>query len=188
MGTDIHPYVEIKSTKGWQRAFVSIPRYRSYVSFAILANVRNGFGFAGVPTHETLIPISAPRGLPTDTSIKNDDSNDDFKIWLGDHNFSWVTLAELKAYNLDQPLLRQGVVSGAERAKVEAGGVPSAWCGAKSPMTKEDEHMQWSEPLRDAAGLVVEWIARLEQYKSDRYLDHRADIDNCIRVVFGFDS
>ena len=39
---------------------------RNYNLFAILANVRNGRGFAGAKTGEGFIPISEPRGFPMD--------------------------------------------------------------------------------------------------------------------------
>lgn len=190
MGTDIHPYVEVKTRAGrWRSAPVQVPNERNYVAFAILANVRNGFGFAGVPTHEPLIPISEPKGLPPDTSICNTQGDcDDFDVWLGDHSHSYVTLAELKSYDLNQSLAQNGVVSGAERDRVRAGHAPNDWCGAKHPMGPEDEYMKWSRPLKEAAWLIPEWIQRLEQFKKDNYMDRDSTADERIRVVFGFDS
>lgn len=41
---------------------------RNYNVFAILANVRNGYGFAGVDTGDALVPICEPRGIPGDLS------------------------------------------------------------------------------------------------------------------------
>ena len=188
MGTDVHPYVEVRLKTGqWKRAYVSLSRDRNYTTFAIIANVRNGFGFAGVPTHETLIPIALPRGLPPDTSIRDNDTEDyrdPEHVWLGDHSVSWLTLAELKSYDLDQVITETGVVSGANRELVKAGKVPLSWCGAKHPMTPDDEQMEWQRPLRKSAYLLAEWIKQLEDFT----LGGIKYKDEDIRVVFGFDS
>lgn len=41
---------------------------RNYNVFGILADVRNGYGFAGVDTGDGFVPIDSPRGLPDDLS------------------------------------------------------------------------------------------------------------------------
>jgi hypothetical protein len=49
MGTDIHCAVEKKQPDGtWKVVDAPFDDYRNYDSFAILADVRNGHGFAGV--------------------------------------------------------------------------------------------------------------------------------------------
>ena len=86
---------------------------RNYDLFAVLGNVQNGYGFAGVKTGSGLNYISDSRGLPDDMSAElkslaehEEDDNDDgstydrFKGeygsgWLGYHSFSYVTLKEL---------------------------------------------------------------------------------------------
>ena len=59
MGCDIHAIVEVKQNGKWEvlPAPVEIPRY--YPLFALLAGVRNTYGFT---------PMSAPRGIPEDAS------------------------------------------------------------------------------------------------------------------------
>jgi len=72
---------------------------RNYGLFAILADVRNGHGFAGVRTGEPTVPISAPRGVPDDAS---DGYRDEVRQWGEDgHSHTWFTLAELLAYDWD---------------------------------------------------------------------------------------
>lgn len=107
---------------------------RSYDTFAILANVRNGYGFAGVPTGRGFVPISEPRGLPQDSTFEEErDEYGDLVHWLGDHSRSWLTLAELLAYNWTQQTTeKQGVVPISEYAKwkAEGGGWPKGgWSG-----------------------------------------------------------
>lgn len=195
MGTDIHPYAEHKlDGETWKRMIVSIPRYRNYAAFALLANVRNGFGFAGVPTHEAVVPIAEPRGFPPDTSLKDnsDSENIDWRgpnyISFGYHDFSWVTLEELKRINFDAPLTEQGYVDPETAVKLDTGEikVPKSWCGGTSDRTWVSR--QWKRPVGESASLLVEWIARLEEWKQDNWYNHYKEADGLIRVVFGFDS
>lgn len=78
MGCDIHFYVEKRINGIWQtadkwsadldddRPYVDYDdrfyRDRNYDLFGILADVRNGRGFAGVTTGEGFVPIAAPQG------------------------------------------------------------------------------------------------------------------------------
>lgn len=116
MGCDIHPVVERRDPGGpWQVVPLSEEadrlEDRNYRLFAVLANVRNGFGFGGVETGDVIVPISKPRGLPKDFEQgKHDDEAADGK-WLGDHSHTWVTLAELHAYPWAIPMRRRGIVT-----------------------------------------------------------------------------
>ncbi|WP_148596258.1 hypothetical protein [Aquisphaera giovannonii] len=85
---------------------------RNYSLFAILADVRNGRGFAGIDTGNGFVPIDDPRGLPDDVSepVKADSDR-----WDGDgHSHSWFTVAELLAYDWTQTTKHRGYVSAAE--------------------------------------------------------------------------
>lgn len=89
MGCDIHDFAEVRHQDGsWRRArdafenpyykpdrpegernrrFCSSPcGNRNYCLFAILADVRNGIGFAGCDTSDRFNVIAEPRGLPED--------------------------------------------------------------------------------------------------------------------------
>lgn len=129
---------------------------RNYTLFAVLANVRNGYGFAGVETHKPLVPISEPKGLPDDLAKhdvrldaydyfldaeeESDANEDDIarSYLFGDHSFSWLSLRELLSYDWDQPLYDSGCVSAQEylRLRIE-GGQPESWCGSTSAETIE---------------------------------------------------
>ncbi|GAI60500.1 unnamed protein product, partial [marine sediment metagenome] len=88
MGCDIHLFVEKRVGGNWVPADKWVPdkesedkdalmvpygnRYydgRNYHLFAILADVRNNFGFAGIDRGDQFNPISDPRGLPQDVTI-----------------------------------------------------------------------------------------------------------------------
>jgi hypothetical protein len=106
---------------------------RNYDLFAMLADVRNGSGFAGCDTGDGFEILAKPRGLPADTSIRDTIVPDDEDyserpdyVWLGDHSFSHCTLAEVLAYDYDRTTKHRGVVDAAEY---------SAWVevGRKSP-------------------------------------------------------
>ena len=75
----------------------------------MLANVRNGEGFAGCDTGDGYISLSDGRGLPVDLSPElrkivdklSDDEiweTDDeaLNYWLGDHSFTWLAYTELQ--------------------------------------------------------------------------------------------
>jgi len=117
MGCDIHSFVEVKNASGkWEKAtgfksdhydkdsdYFSQEEFRNgdcvldarnYNEFAILANVRNGYGFAGVDTGDALKPISMPKGLPEDVSKEVKFESDE---WGCDgHSHSWLTAREIK--------------------------------------------------------------------------------------------
>jgi hypothetical protein len=146
MGCDIHFYVERRLPDGsWEAVdeFVKegdgVYSYetvknsyyddRNYDTFAILANVRNGVGFAGVDTGHGFFPIAMPKGFPDDISpklreflIENENG--------GDHTPSWLTLDEIMAFDWTQRSVKSGVVSLSEWAYVQMGYKPREWCGS----------------------------------------------------------
>lgn len=119
MGCDVHFYVEVKKDGAWQsadrwknqadageNAYYDVDydeRFytsRNYNLFAILADVRNGYGFAGITTGEGFKPIDEPRGVPNDAS---NEYKAIVKQWDGDgHSHSYFTVAELLAYDWTQ--------------------------------------------------------------------------------------
>lgn len=123
MGCDIHLYQEAKiggkwtSTDHWHvnaEEGLHIPYGghlydgRNYRLFAVLANVRNGHGFAGIKTGVPVAPIDEPRGLPHDCCPELKKEVDG---WGQDgHSHSWLTLEDLDAYAWDMPRQNHGVV------------------------------------------------------------------------------
>ena len=131
---------------------------RNYDLFGMLANVRNGRGFAGVRTGGGFEPIHEPRGFPDDMSdelsrwLQADGREADYdtqqafykqhaippsdhRAYPGDHSASWATLAELDAYfsrEGDHLSTHQGWVTPQEFLRWEETGQPDSWCGGVS--------------------------------------------------------
>lgn len=83
MGTDIHLFAEVQQPDGTWQAVTTAgnPKWdeppvvamqfscdRCYDLFAVLANVRNGHGFAGIVTGLPIEPMAKPKGTPHDAS------------------------------------------------------------------------------------------------------------------------
>ena len=94
MGCDIHSFAEKKEGASW--AFIGGLHpfdWRSYGMYGFLAGVRN---------YSAVSPITAQRGFPRDASPEVREEKDQ---WEGDaHSASWLTLAELTAFDYDAPM------------------------------------------------------------------------------------
>lgn len=149
MGCDIHFYVE-KRVRGDVWRFVGGTEYedrlytcRNYDLFAILANVRNGRGFAGINTGDGFVPIDMPRGVPSDASTGY---ICEVNSWDGDgHSHSYFTVAELIAYDWTQETTHRGCVSAREFAHFHLSGKPNSWSGSVSGVGVE--HVSNNEML-----------------------------------------
>lgn len=215
MGCDIHSIAQVKKDGKW---VTKIPRVaddnRDYNSFAILANVRNGYGVAAVTTGEGWTPIAQPRGLPNDIELIEESVESpvwywDFDekkeepettVWLGDHSHSWLTLDEIEAYweiNKHGTYLRVGVLDREQYEKLKSGETPTQWCGGIcGPNIKVVHYTQVThEP--DYTHVQCEWSVPRE--KAVHYLpdliealrklrDDEKVSSRDIRFVFGFDS
>lgn len=181
---------------------------RNYDLFSILADVRNGFGFAGCVTGEGFNPICSPRGVPEDAS---DPYKGVVERWDSDgHSHSWLTVAELLAYDWDQITTKQGVVSPAQYVIWREKGKPEEWCGGVSG---PDVHMVSNADMESliASGRVKqtttndEWPRGETFYTSVRWQEsYRARCDlwwketmprlealghpDNVRIVFFFDN
>lgn len=147
MGCDIHFYVERRvdgvwiTADKWTKAQYesegdtlrvnysdSFYHERNYNLFAILADVRNGRGFAGVPTGEGFNPIASPKGIPEDACVEY---LKEVERWDGDgHSHSYFTVAELMAYDWTQTSTLFGQVELSEWARWKTYGEPESWAGA----------------------------------------------------------
>ncbi len=227
MGCDIHIVIQRQEADGswielpWQRepytfkgarpavnGFPVAPACfsdRNYDLFAILADVRNGSGFAGIKTGEGWPSIAPDRGLPDGF-----DSNAVLPCpmyreygprYIGDHSFTWVSLDELKAFAWDTVSTRlYGVVSADDYERLSASNqAPTSYCGdtsgpgikvyspeayakakANGTLVKRPHvRMHWMETAREATNdypsVVIPWLDSLADGKP-------------LRLVIGFDS
>lgn len=161
MGCDIHMRAERKTKKGWQHVGKRFPnpyydpemakkfegdRFakfyselntiepysgRNYDLFAILADVRNGYGFAGIDTGDGFKPIDMPRGIPKNASKKYKKYA---KSWGEDgHSHSYFTVRELKEYDWHgQTTKHRGLVDMDQYKVFKKKGKPEEWCGDSS--------------------------------------------------------
>lgn len=243
MGTDIHGRIQTRSIR-WARegddvvgeATTSdgrklpiagygpyadageIEHDRNYLVFAILAGVRNGFGFAGVKTHTPLIPIDGPRGLPDDYDVIKDRDYSEFDSGVenpkvreirysdfefGDHSQSWLTLTEILAWpHWNDTLHRVGILDRAEYERViREGDTPNSWSGG---IWGRDVIETTHQAILDGSApekwthVRYEWESPLLDgaktfYAWLKYLEskHAWALSNdpaAVRLVFGFDS
>lgn len=89
MGTDIHSVAQVRNDGKWTTVLQCVGGdRRNYDTFAQLANVRNGIGFAGITTGSGFDPLDMPRGFPEDFEIgcmvKDEDTNE--LVFADDHH------------------------------------------------------------------------------------------------------
>lgn len=147
MGTDIHMACEIRENGQWntlkKRAFknawykedsdyepfthefTEVPyNCRCYNLFGILADVRNGSGFAGCRIGEPFIPICKPKGLPDDICEET------YAYLSNEHTPSFLTLEELEQYDWTRMHRDYGIITEEEyRGSIMHGKNPESWCG-----------------------------------------------------------
>lgn len=175
---------------------------RNYDLFGMLADVRNGTGFAGCGTGDGFVPISQPRGLPNDVSEYVKGESDE---WGGDgHSHSWLTVKDLVDYDWTQKTNKFGYVTSSEYARYLRCGAPNSWCGgvggpgvaviANEDMylramseTQEDDglhyytQIKWPVTYSEAVEEFYTWsLPKLKELASDALED--------VRIVFWFDN
>ena len=189
MGCDIHMYVETRKNDKWNKVGptwkmeywdgLSDEPYegRNYRLFGLLANVRNGYGFAGCDTGNAITPIDMPRGLPADVSYQIQKISDN---WGEDgHSHSWFTLKELLDVDWHGNVLTiRGYVSKQEAEEFRKNAtLPSSWCGGTT--NPNYEQIEWCSGFYDSMKDFVDTtIPRLQEL---------GDPDR-VRIVFFFDN
>lgn len=201
MGCDIHSVVQVRKDGEW-RTVEHRPGGddRNYDTFAVYANVRNGFGFAGVSTGAEWPFISEPRGLPADFHVWEGQHHG---TYMGDHSFSWLLLSEIqKAWEgfAAKDYEKHGVLSKEHYAETLAlGKLPKEWCGGKSGrdvVVVDEEQVKagtaghytdvqckWKTPAQDRLYTMNKHL-EVMKWLPDEYQVTADDV----RLVFGFDS
>lgn len=101
---------------------------RNYDWFAILADVRNGRGFAGIPTGDGFAVIAEPRGVPEDCSKE---WKGEVKQWGGDiHSTSYLTVEDFDAFDWGLTTMKSGIIPLDEYQTLNpTGASPESWSG-----------------------------------------------------------
>lgn len=188
MGTDVHAVVQAKRDGKWEAVESKWEQDRHYLLFSWLANVRNGFGFAGVPTYDPIEPIAPRRGIPADFDKDAYEAGDEDAPWLGDHSFSWLTADEILAAKRPGGVQRTGVVTVEQFKAWDGKSRPESHCGGvagggvvvanhPSKITPATTHVQieWTDE-GDGLDYFVDEVRRLKEQHGE------------VRLVFGFDS
>lgn len=173
---------------------------RNYDVFSILADVRNGYGFAGVKTGAGFNPISEPKGLPDNVSTLVYEASDAWGI--DGHSHSYLTLRELLEYDWNQVTQHTGYVSKEYYKTFKEKGKPDSWSAGvwgadvkfitnqemdeilngSSPDTPQTyTHVVWDEPYYVSAdNFYTKSIPMLKELSDGKPDD--------IRIVFWFDN
>ena len=167
---------------------------RNYTLFGFLADVRNGYGFAGIDTGDAIKPISEPRGVPKDASGV-------FKAWSeywspDAHSHSWFTLKELLDADWNQEITKRGVVTEQEYKIFKKNGKPQEWSVAamgRNIITISESH--YKDLIREEGveyRIQIEWKEKLSEYckdfiKSIKQLEKLGSPEE-VRIVFFFDN
>lgn len=188
MGCDIHAVWQAKKDGKWAEIESTWEQDRHYFLFSWLADVRNGYGFAGVRTYDPIEPIAPQRGIPPDFDRDSYEAGDEDAPWLGDHSFSWLTADEILAAKRPGTINRTGVVPIAFFKAWDGKTPPTEWSGGisgrgievasvPSEITPTTTHVQisWTQP-DDGLDYFVDEVKRLK------------DMHGEVRLVFGFDS
>ena len=213
MGTDIHMIAEVRKNgkwetildnifNGWTDEKTCVPyQFRNYNLFAILANVRNGVGFGGCITGETLNYISLPKGYPDDM----DERSEEFLSY--EHSGSWLTLKEIFDFNWLQEHRRAGYVSeDAYKNCIMKNLYPTDWCGdiygkdIEKVSPKEMEDIILGQKSRDLNKRYYTFCyfnpMKYLEYAEDflesmnilnSYVPENGSLDD-VRIIFDFDS
>lgn len=213
MGTDIHGIFQRHdaATGKWLDVESKFDENRHYQLFAVLADVRNGYGFAGVSTGEAVKPIARPRGFPADFEVDGEDhpvadvsaltewqrkyhkDGDPLVVWMGDHSHSWLTAEEMLAWYATAPtVLKTGVISREQYGKWDGKSSPDSWSGGISGpgvVVVNDNDIEKKE--RPAwTHVQIHWESGLKEelrYFFDE-VTRLATEHRRVRYVFGFDS
>lgn len=225
MGCDIHIVIQRQIGETWQDVpwqrmpynFPGAPQEidgipvapevftnRNYDLFGILANVRNGSGFAGIVMGTGWPSLAPGRGCPEgfDPEAQPPDPHypDEGSKFMGGHSFTHVMLDELKSYDWDGVSSTLfGVISAKDYEKLPPGAAPASYSGdisgpgilqydpdeylkaKRSGMLAERPYVRvvWQESAREATydwpGKVIPWLEGLADGAP-------------LRLTLGFDS
>lgn len=207
MGTDIHGIMQKRVNDQWEDIHFNFGEDRHYQLFAVLAGVRNGYGFAGCLTGEAVVPIAEPRGLPEDFTRDYDvhpvanpvvllpwqrEEEGPFEKWMGTHSFSWLTGQEmLDGYEKLPVVTKYGVLSRQEYEQWDKVSEPESYsggvCGPDKVLVNSAEE---ADRTPGWTYIRCTWQQGLKEELAYFFEEVRNLVQEHgeIRYVFGFDS
>lgn len=194
MGCDIHAVIERRNERYDRGEWLNSgdPDIgRNYEMFAVLAGVRN---------YDGVTPIMEPRGLPAFAGWSESSVGESWIKWdwegeverpcyeierqaerygVDGHSHSWLTLAEIKAYDTEQEIVDQSLIVG----RRDDGGVAMtarATTGTHEGIVGQRKVLRW--PGEEKPECWLRLIRYMEQAKWDGQSDEE------VRLVFFFDN
>lgn len=212
MGTDVHAVFQKRTPNGWEDVPTKWDEGRHYFLFSVLADVRNGYGFAGVPTYDPIKPIAKPRGLPVDFEVNEGMTHplksvellgswarewhekhpeEPLDKWMGDHSHSWLTADEILKYaatHSERAARHTGVMEIADYNGWDKTSPPDSYSGG---VMGQGVQVNVPAEIDDKTTHVqVSWVenamGEISYFLKEvqRLKDEHGDV----RLVFGFDS
>lgn len=212
MGCDIHGVFQRfdPNEEGWFDVESKYEQERHYQLFAVLAGVRNGSGFAGIPTGDAVVPISEPRGLPDDFVVDEDSHPisdikymtpwrqkyaelEEMEIWMGDHSHSWLSGEEMLEWFKNAPeVTKTGVLDREVYESWDHKSFPTSYsgdvCGGGVQVVNDSEEQMHYHP--NWTHIRCTWKSNLGE-ELTYFFDEVTRLiqeHGKIRFVFGFDS
>lgn len=213
MGTDIHGVFQRhdQSTGAWVDVEHKYEMNRHYQLFAVLADVRNGTGFAGVKTGESVDPIADPRGYPPGFEVEEDDhpisslnhmdprrreyheEGEALAVWMGDHTHSWLTADEMLEWFTSAPcVVKVGILDRDVYEAWDKKSEPSSYCGGIGGhgLVLVNDNAIEREANANWTHIRCEWESALKSELA-YFFDEVGRLQKehgQVRFVFGFDS
>jgi len=212
MGTDIHAVFQARKDGVWVDVLSNYDERRHYALFAWLANVRNGYGFAGVPTHKPIKPLlEESNGFPDDFEEIDGYHPTDVAVlpakmrtWYDDEKLPDGRVKRYLADHTPCHLMAEQIVTGERPGKLQRVGVVDRVCYDKwDGVTPPDS---WSGDI-SGPGIMVQdqpndgyalmantTHVRIRFETDDGYqyfideVQRLKDEHGEVRMVFGFDS
>lgn len=207
MGCDIHSVAQVCKNGQWQTVSTDVGGGgRSYRTFGHLASVRDR------PTPS----MGDPKGWPNDFIFEQDDTGSKYiningtQYWLGEHSFSWHSLADIQAHikELQKPKHQIKVTGFLDEetylSVVGTEKLPDDYYEEGHPdldrlaILKPSEYLK----LKKSSSLLQDFVIEYTWYESELDWSYLQDIEKDlqsianthkvgpkeVRFVFGFDS
>lgn len=137
---------------------------RSYDWFAILADVRNGRGFAGIKTGDGFDVIVEPRGVPEDATPEWNEEVEQWEIDM--HSHSYLYPEDFDNFDWSQTTQKQGLISLEQYKELKGTGkCPETWSGGVSGANIVTVDTDDANEILNGQTVVVEnrnWVGEVE--------------------------